>query len=243
VSQTTVRSDLAALYEGYFPDDQFHEKKMALAGGDSARAAIKLLNGELGKCLEVGAGAGAVTRALVEYGADDITALEISSTGLAKLGSLAPAVTVEQFDGYHIAHADQSFDTAVCAHVLEHVEHERLLLYEIRRVAKKTVFIVPLEGGLRGRIDRSGGHINYYTPLTFRNLIETSGYTILSDIIYSSCSQYEQHLYGPRWGSIRSFIRQSVKNVLGQYAPHVMVYVMAICAIPDNLISIDGESE
>ena len=224
-----IANDLAELYDGYFPDNPWESRKNALAASDSVDAIVRLAGSTLGSVVDVGAGDGVVTREIHERKvASRITALEISSSGIRKIESLGIASAVARFDGYSIPFGDKAFDTAVCSHVVEHVEHERLFLREVGRIAKRCVFVVPLEGGLRGRIDRRMGHINYYSPLTFRNLIETSSLRVLGESVFSCSSDYEKHLAGKFKGSIRATIRRVNSVVFGSVAPHFMNYIMAI---------------
>lgn len=228
-----IAADLAALYEDYFPDDPFEAAKNSLAAADSVEAVVSLSGGSLGRTVDVGAGDGVVTAELHRRRlCSELTALEISTSGLAKIEARQLPVEHRRFDGYHIPYEDGHFDTAVCAHVVEHVEHERLFLREVGRVAKQCIFVVPLEGGVRGRVYRGMGHINYYTPMTFRNLIETSGFEVRGTLIYPSSKAYEQHLYGATKGAIRSAIRNAVLKVGKSAAPHLMVYVMAVHCVP-----------
>lgn len=224
-----VANDLATLYDGYFPDDPWESRKNALAARDSVDAIVRLAGNSLGSVVDVGAGDGVVTQEIHRRKvANRITALEISSSGIRKIESLGVASAVARFDGYSIPFGDKDFDTAVCSHVVEHVEHERLFLREVGRVARRCVFVVPLEGGLRGRIDRRMGHINYYSPLTFRNLIETSNLRILGESVFACSFDYEQHLSGRLRGSVRATIRRANAWALGSVAPHLMNYIMAV---------------
>ena len=228
-----VANELVGLYEEYFPDNPWESRKNALAAKDSVDAITKLAGLKLGSLIDVGAGDGVVTQEIHHRGiADRITALEISSSGLRKIRSLNVASDVVKFDGYSIPFADKEFDIAVCSHVIEHVEHERLFLREIGRVSKQCVFIVPLEGGLRGRIDRRMGHINYYSPLTFRNLIETSNLRLIDEFIFPCSADYERHLAGRLRGNIKAFLRRVNALAVGANAPHFMNYIMAIYCEP-----------
>ena len=92
---------------------------------------------------------------------------------------------MQVFDGYRIPYDDNSFDLIVLSHVLEHVEHERVLIREMKRVAKYIVIEVPKDYryGVDKRINHflSYGHINMYTPTSLRFLLQSEGLTILTD--------------------------------------------------------------
>lgn len=106
----------------------------------------------------------------------EITVFKDDAEGLVEVPGLK---SLDVFDGYHIPHSDKSFDLGLAIHVVEHVEHERMFLMEAARVCKQLYIEVPLEHtrNLNRAIRMSGpyGHINFYTPLTFENLLNTSG--------------------------------------------------------------------
>ena len=232
-----ISKELTDLYEGYYSGDDI-EVKRALSASDSIDHILSLRRENFGKLLDVGAGNGSVLKEVARQNlASEATALEISASGIERIRNLdfAALKEVQAFDGYQIPYADRTFDTAICIHVLEHVEHERMLLREIRRVAKDVFLEVPLEGGLRGRLNYSTGHINYYTPLSFKALVETSGLEIVSSRVFTSSSAYEQHLYGPRKGKVRNVIRNVLLNTLGPRASELMTYLMTVHCRPTEV--------
>lgn len=230
-----VSPHLSELYADYFVSDSRMDQERASAAVESADAIVRLGGTSLGKTIDVGAGDGVVSMELDRRKlASSIVAAEISSSGIEKIASrtFSTPLTVQQIDGYRLPFDDKAFDTAVCAHVIEHVEHERVFLREIGRVAKQLFLIAPLEGCMRGTIDRRMGHINYYSPLTLKNLVETSGFQIGGSLVFAASAEREQIMHGPVRGRLRNVIRRSVLRVAGNYAPHLMVHVMAIRAVP-----------
>jgi ubiquinone/menaquinone biosynthesis C-methylase UbiE len=154
-----------------------------LSAGSKAKNLLEVCKGiKPSRALEVGAGDGSILHYLNEWGfADELYALEIAESGVSiiqnrKLSRLKEA---KSFDGYHIPYADNSFDLVILAHVLEHVEHERMLLRELKRVAKYIVVEVPLD--YRFGVDKrmkhflDYGHINMYTPTLIRFLLQSEG--------------------------------------------------------------------
>jgi len=140
------------------------------------------------KILEVGAGDGSILHFLEEWNfGKELYALEISESGVKVIESrnLTKLKEVKSFDGYKIPYPDQSFDLVILAHVLEHVEHERILLRELKRVAKHLVIEVPLD--YRFGVDKrmkhflDYGHINMYTPTSLRFLLQSEGMEIIAD--------------------------------------------------------------
>jgi len=140
------------------------------------------------KVLEVGAGDGSILHYLDEWKfAPELYALEIAESGVSLIEKrkLASVKEIKTFDGYTIPYADNAFDLVILAHVLEHVEHERILIRELKRVAKHLVIEVPLD--YRFGVDKrmkhflDYGHINMYTPTLIRFLLQSEGLEILSD--------------------------------------------------------------
>lgn len=238
-----VSSDLAKLYEDYYENVPTVESALrVLAARESADAIVSLGGESLGRVLDVGAGDGAVSQEIDARNlADEIVALEISRSGIEAIRKrrLKSVKQVLNFDGYVIPFEEKYFSTAVCAHVIEHVEHERLLLHEIGRVSSELFLIAPLEGGMLGKVFRDTGHINYYTPMSLRNMVETSGFRILADRIFPASLERERELSGYWKGTLKHAIRATVSR-LGNYAPHFMTHVMAIRAVSSRDSSNSG---
>lgn len=140
------------------------------------------------KVLEVGAGDGSILHFLDQNNfAPELYALEIAQSGvdLIRDRKLTHLKEVQVFDGYKIPYADDSFDLVILSHVLEHVEHERILIRELKRVARHIVIEVPKD--YRYGVDKrmkhflSYGHINMYTPTSLRFLLQSEGLNIVAD--------------------------------------------------------------
>jgi ubiquinone/menaquinone biosynthesis C-methylase UbiE len=141
--------------------------------------------------LEVGAGEGSILNWLSEWNfCTNLNCVEISESGITMIKSknITGLNDILLFDGYKIPYPDGHFDLVICSHVLEHVEHERILLREIKRVSKYQIFEVPIDFSLY--VDKklkhflSYGHINIYTPALFRFLIKSENFNVLSDICF-----------------------------------------------------------
>jgi SAM-dependent methyltransferase len=138
--------------------------------------------------LECGAGEGSILQQLDAAGfCPEMHAVEIAPSGLRAiqrrgLPTLAGAL---RFNGYNLPYRDKSFDLAILSHVLEHVEHPRLLLRELRRVSRYQVIEVPLD--YSPRVDRAVdhylayGHLNIFTPALLRFLLRSEGLMPLRD--------------------------------------------------------------
>jgi ubiquinone/menaquinone biosynthesis C-methylase UbiE len=141
------------------------------------------------KVLEVGAGDGVILQLLAERGfGSELHAVELSASGVERIKerNIAAIKSVQEFDGYHLPFEDDSMDLIILTHVLEHVEHERLLLRELKRVAKMVVIEVPRDykAGVDTRIKHflAYGHINVYTPTSLRYLLLTEGLEVVKDL-------------------------------------------------------------
>ncbi|TSD64000.1 class I SAM-dependent methyltransferase [Inquilinus sp. KBS0705] len=142
------------------------------------------------KVLEVGAGDGSILKYLSDANfSPEYHAVEISDSGVEhiKARNIKNLTSVQLFDGYELPYEDDSFDLVILSHVLEHVEHERLLLREIKRVTRNMVIEVPIDykPGVDKRIKHflAYGHINVYTPTSLRYLLQTEGFDIKADLV------------------------------------------------------------
>ena len=141
--------------------------------------------------LEIGAGDGAILKLLSEADfCPSMHAVEISATGVAIIANQGIQYLEEcsLFDGYTLDYPDKYFDLIILAHVLEHVEYERTLLREIRRVGKHVVIEVPLDyqslaDDVCISLLPSYGHINVYLPKILKFLLHTEGFAIIDDLL------------------------------------------------------------
>lgn len=175
--------------------DQFYEKHdeawRMLSAKYKAQHIIDVCKGLTVKnVLEVGAGDGSILKFLSDHNfATEYQAVEISASGVEYIRSrgIKNLSAVQVFDGYKLPFGDDSFDLIILSHVLEHVEHERMLLREIKRVAKHCVIEVPRDykAGVDKRIKHflAYGHINVYTPTSLRYLLRTEGFEIENDLL------------------------------------------------------------
>ncbi len=140
------------------------------------------------KTLDIGSGNGAVIAELDRAGfTNNLSSLEISDSGIEaiKARQLQSLQSVQKFDGYKIPFDHKTFELSLCSHVIEHVEHPRLLLREIARVAEHQYFEIPIDFSFF--VDRKiqhyldYGHINIYTPALFKFLLKSEGFEILDE--------------------------------------------------------------
>lgn len=188
------------------------------------------------KVLEVGAGDGSILSYLDEWNfASELHALEISQSGVDLMQSkkLKHLRSVQIFDGYHIPFADDEFDLVILSHVLEHVEFERMLLRELKRVSKFQVIEVPKD--YRYNVDKrmkhflDYGHINMYSPTSLRFLVQSEGFEVLADKV---------SMIHPELSKFNTFVnQQKPKKVLTSLRIELEYYLKKI------LTSLAGKKE
>jgi ubiquinone/menaquinone biosynthesis C-methylase UbiE len=192
--------------------------------------------------LEVGAGDGSVLAWLSKNNfVKEYHALEISDSGLEQIQAknINGLASAQLFDGYHVPFADKSIDLLVLTHVLEHVEHERLLLREIFRVAKHVVIEVPKDYryGVHKKLKHflNYGHINVYTPSSLQFLLGTEGFEIIDsmELLYAP----ETFVFGKtgldkKKGQFTYLFKSFMVNVMPKYIAHKFVNTITILAKP-----------
>jgi ubiquinone/menaquinone biosynthesis C-methylase UbiE len=182
-----VSPTLQAAYDEQYSDESTPWRE--LCARDKAANILAVCAGQqYPRVLECGAGEGAILKFLEGAGfCSELSAIEISDSGLRQIEKrrLRTLQHVRKFNGYEIPFADTSFDLVYCSHVIEHVEHPRVLLRELRRVAARQVFEIPLDYAPRVDMQSkhylSYGHINVFTPSTFKFLLKSEGFEILTE--------------------------------------------------------------
>jgi ubiquinone/menaquinone biosynthesis C-methylase UbiE len=185
-----VSSDLKSAYSGQYSGAEA-EWRM-LGAKYKALNIIELARGlEAHKVCEVGCGEGSILQWLSSLNfAEQLYGIDISKSGIERTSEkkIKNIAELRVFDGYKIPYPDEFFDLVVCSHVIEHVEHPRILLREIQRISKKQIFEVPIDFSFY--VDRKArhyldyGHINIYTPALFRFLLLSENFSILKDVNY-----------------------------------------------------------
>jgi SAM-dependent methyltransferase len=133
--------------------------------------------------LEVGAGEGVITLALLErFGR--ATGLDLPDAGLRAEWRTRPGPAYLHGDALRLPFADDTFDMIVCVEVLEHVTDPAAALSELARVCRRHLLLsVPREPLFRGSnlltgryvkdLGNTPGHLNHWTSKGFRSFVST----------------------------------------------------------------------
>jgi trans-aconitate methyltransferase len=217
-------------YEGYYTDEL--DRKRDLTAIETAGHIRELVaDRKYGSIVDIGAGQGGLVGVLHHEGrAEQFTALEISTSGLDKIRHRdLPNVSAVPFDGYHTDFPDKAFDLAISIHVLEHVEHERLYLHELRRISRQAIIEVPLELTANPRktlkIMAPFGHINFYTRTTAENLLRTSGLEIRQAVVNTLTPEMDRFLSGRVKGDLKNRVRRTALRLNQGFAMRRFVYL------------------
>ena len=157
---------------------------------------------------------------------NEFHALEISRSGVEAIKGrgIAAIKQVSWFNGYELPYEDDAFDAVILCHVLEHVEYERVLLRELRRVAPRHLIEVPLD--YRPGADKtyahclSYGYINVYSPTLLRFLLRSEGFTIeqeLLTIVHEEVMEYVEFVTQKKErtpGAVAEFQRRMSERTL-----------------------------
>jgi ubiquinone/menaquinone biosynthesis C-methylase UbiE len=188
MQESIISGNVKTAYDQFY--QQHDEVWRMMSAQYKAQHIVEVCRGlTVANVLEVGAGDGSILKWLSDQNfAPEYQAVEISASGVEYIQSrgIKNLKSVQVFDGYKLPFGDDSFDLIILSHVLEHVEHERMLLREIKRVAKHCVIEVPRDykAGVDNRIKHflAYGHINVYTPTSLRYLLRTEGFEIENDL-------------------------------------------------------------
>ncbi|MCU0468841.1 MAG: class I SAM-dependent methyltransferase [Arcicella sp.] len=196
---------------------------------------LKITSGKyFNKVLEVGAGDGSVLQLLSENNfAQELYAVEISESGVTQINAknIDSLKSVQLFNGYVLPFEDKSFDLVILTHVLEHVEHERILLREIHRVSRQLLIEVPKDYrfGAEQKLAHflSYGHINLYTPTSLKFLLMTENFKIQQEL--TGLYHRDSFLFGQKTflqkmkGYLVYFGKKLLTNTPFQYFNHKFI--------------------
>jgi ubiquinone/menaquinone biosynthesis C-methylase UbiE len=240
-----VDPKLQQSYDDYYRTDISEWRE--LGAKDKADNILRLCRAhEPVSILDVGAGEGSVLQCLADRGfGRQYSALDISASGVERIRErhIPGLVECRQFDGYNIPYPDASFDLAILSHVVEHVEHPRLLLHEAARVGKLVFVEVPLEHNRRLPRDYvwdAVGHINFYTAQTIRLLVQSCGYEVIAQIETHSARQLYKYRLG-RKGAVIHMIKEVALRAMPATAQRLWTYHSSLL-IRARRLTTDGKT-
>ena len=137
-----------------------------------------------GPMVEIGAGIGTFSAALLDAGADPLLLVEPEAACADELRRRFggdPRVELAQEllpDALSLRSRPETFDYALCQNVLEHIEDDTAALRSVvaaLRPGGELAVLVPAHPVLFGRLDRRFGHFRRYTRPALRRLITGAG--------------------------------------------------------------------
>lgn len=235
-----ISKDLLEHYKDYYLDESSEWRDLGARNKtENIRRLCARAGVTPGTVLEIGAGEGAILQRLSDLKfADKLYALEISPSGVERIKNrkISRLAECQVFDGETVPYPDKFFDLVVMSHVLEHVEFERKLIYEAKRVARHVFVEVPVEdtAGLADNfVMDKVGHINFYSPKTIRRLVQSCKMTVLAD---ETCHvSREVYLFSSgRKGLVRYLIKDLALRIAPRLAAQVFTYQYAGVFAPDE---------
>ncbi|MGD1853765.1 MAG: class I SAM-dependent methyltransferase [Leptolyngbyaceae cyanobacterium] len=242
MSDLSVSVDLQENYKDYYQNGE--SKWRWLGALDKADNIISLCRGlSVNSLVEIGAGDGAILKRLSELSfANNFYALDISETGVdvIKNRDISQLRECAVFDGYTTPYSDQEFDLAILSHVVEHVEYPRKLLAEACRIAKYVYLEVPLEDTVRLPQDFTPdkvGHINFYSPKTFRRLVQTCNLKVLKQRITNPSKEIYTFQQGKK-GLLDFYIKEAFLSMLPNVATEFFTYHLSILSTREEILEV-----
>jgi len=216
--------------------------------GDGAPARVVRMVGEDKRVMEIGAGPGSITKLLTSASNCRVTALEIDSEAIKKLGTFcerAYQVDLNHKDWHEIPECKGEFDVVVAADVLEHVYEPLTVLTAMKDFLNKDGYMVisvphvghsavhaclldeDFEYGDTGLLDRT--HIRFFGIKNIQKLFEDAGMKIVHAEFVVRNPEYTE--FSSRWSKITPEIRSALaKNPFGS------VYQVVVKAVPDHSV-------
>lgn len=194
VNAVSGRDAYAAKYEA---DLDIQAEWLRLGAEAKADSVVTLMSEPPHSIVEVGCGTGAVISELRQRGfGRRHYGVDFSAAALAHLSAHNPEISVAAADITinPDPFGDGPYDLILASHVIEHLERPDEFLRSLREMPHRhAIFEIPLDDLLAHRIkarfrDRTrnaAGHVQFFTPRSFRALIEANGFRIVGEHTYA----------------------------------------------------------
>lgn len=222
-------------YDGYCPAPSEWFRVGALAKAANLTALCAGVAHE--SLLEVGSGEGSLLARIAELGfARELHAADVSARSIAAVASrdIPGLVRASVYDGGVLPYEDQSVDLVVLSHVVEHLEHPRILLYEAARVGRHVFVEVPLEDHWRMPRDfalDATGHINFYDARSIRRLVQSAGLEVLGERVATPSREGLVFQHGAA-GNARYWVKELARRAASPLATRIWTYHGALLCRP-----------
>ncbi len=149
------------------------------------------------RVLEIGAGIGNLTRALLR-GRKRYAATDINPEHLARLGSRFPHRPNLEIHSCDLTRAEDfapftgNMDTVICLNVLEHIEDDRRGLANILSALDhggRAILLVPEGQSVFGTIDVALGHFRRYSETELKSKMEAAGFQVEQILSFNRVSR------------------------------------------------------
>ena len=187
-------------------------------------------------CCEVGCGAGEILNQLSKtYKEASFVGYEVSGQAYALCQSRTSSCLSFKLKDLFSDKLASPFDVLLVIDVIEHVEDFFDFLRSCKKVAKYTIFHIPLEMNalwvlgvysILG-VRKSVGHLHYFSPETAIAALQESGYEII-DHLYTP--HWDKEILGNCFAKKRkpSIYRKLLKKLIGRSATERIVWVWVL---------------
>ncbi len=188
------------------------------------------------KIIEVGAGTGSVSRALLDSGYK-IAVGELHLSGLYYAKSYG-IKDLYQFDLYNPPFVNE-FDAVGMFDVLEHLENDMLVLCNAAKMLKpkgKVILTVPAHSWLWNRDDKIAGHKCRYTKSQLISVVEKAGFKVLEAryfFVFILPLLWLRSIINKDDGSA---VKDEEYNIDLTINPIINKCLLALCAIEEKII-------
>jgi trans-aconitate methyltransferase len=184
------RDHFAEIYRDNLEAEARWQQYGAIGKVDSIEALLRIVDLRPRTLVELGAGAGAVILECQRRGlGTELSAIDFSEEAIGYLQNRANGITCTIADITDEAFPRQQADVVVLSHVLEHLERPIPFLksiiekidfeYLVAEVPLEDLWGSRLKNLFRDRTKNAAGHVQFFTPSTFTQMLEAAGLEIV----------------------------------------------------------------